>query len=100
MRRWTIWAHAALVVIGLAVVVLGFVVVGRGAITCRGVEMKPGDVCVKSSFTDVTSDKQQTYEQRRASAVASRPSVIGAGVALAGFGGLLVASDLRRRRTT
>lgn len=100
MRRWALWWHGALVAAGLAVIVVGFLVVGRGPVTCRGVEMAPGDVCVKSSFTELNSDATQTYEQRRAAAIASRPSVIGAGVAVAAFGGVLVASELRRRRTT
>ncbi|MGJ6980984.1 hypothetical protein ACSDQ9_10730 [Aestuariimicrobium soli] len=100
MRRWAVWLNAALVALGLAAVVVGLLVVGRGPVTCRGVEMKPGDVCVKSSFTDVTSEQTQSYEQRRASANASRPSVIGAGVAVAAFGGVLLAAELRRRRVT
>jgi hypothetical protein len=91
--------HATLVVIGLAAIAVGVLVVGRGPVTCRGVEMHPGDTCMKSTYTSTSSDQVQTYEQRQAAARASRPSVIGAGVAVTAFGGVLWAAEVRQRRT-
>ncbi len=95
-RRWARVINPAIGVLGAAVLVFGLLFVGRGAPSCRGVEMRPGDVCTKSTFTQVNSDTIQTYEQRRASAQASRPTVVGLGAALVGFSALLMVMDRRR----
>lgn len=97
-RRVLRWINVAIGIVGAAVLLLGLVWVGRGPISCRGVEMHPGDVCTKSTFTQVNSQTTQTYEQRKASASASRPTVIGLGVALVGFSVLLQVVERRRAR--
>lgn len=88
-HTWQRVLNLALVVVGVLVVVYGTVFMGRGAVTCRGVEMHPGDVCHKSSQSELQTATAQTYEQRRAAAVAQRPTVIVGGLVLAGFGAFL-----------
>ena len=88
-RSWAQWSNLALVVIGVLVVAYGLVALGSGKVSCRGVEMHPGDVCTKSSFTDLRSTETQTYEQRRHAMELSRPVVVGSGLVLAGFGAFL-----------
>lgn len=83
---WQRRLNLALVVIGLLVVLYGAFVQGRGAETCRGVEMGPGDVCHKSSYTELHTAETQTYEQRKEAALAQRPTVIISGLVIAGFG--------------
>ncbi|CAI9399796.1 hypothetical protein [Aestuariimicrobium sp. T2.26MG-19.2B] len=96
--RWALVLHAALVVVGLSAIAVGFFVIGRGPVTCRGLEMHPGDTCMKSTYTSTSSDQVQSYEQRQAAAKASRPSVIGTGAAITAFGGMLWAAEIRKRR--
>lgn len=86
---WRRWLNIALVVVGLAVVFYGLVLQGKGAETCRGVEMAPGDVCHKSSYTELHTAETQTYEQRRDAALAQRPVVVVSGLVIAGFGAFL-----------
>jgi len=93
---WRRWLNLAIGVLGIAVLVLGLAVVGRGEVTCRGEVMHPGDVCRKGTFTEANSEQTQTYEQRRASAQASRPTVIGLGLVLTAFSVTLMVVDRRR----
>ena len=86
---WQRWVNLALVAIGIAAVIYGAAFMGRGAVTCRGAEMQPGDVCHKSSQTELHTAQNQTYEQRRAAALAQRPTVVVAGIVIAGFGAFL-----------
>ena len=86
---WQRWLNLALVVVGVLVVLYGAFVQGRGAETCRGVEMHPGDVCHKSSYTQLQTAETQTYQQRKDAALAQRPVVIISGLVIAGFGGFL-----------
>lgn len=88
--RWQRWLNRGVIVLGLLTVLYALLWLGRGPVTCRGVEMHPGDVCVKSSFTDLSSSQTQTYEQRRRSASQSRPTLVGAGLVIAAFGAFLV----------
>lgn len=95
-RRWARTINLLIGLVGVVVLAAGLFWVGQGSVRCRGVEMYPGDVCTKSTFSELNSDTTQTYEQRRASARASRPTVIGLGVALIGFSALMVVMDRRR----
>ena len=66
-------------------------------IRCHDQVMKAGDVCSYSSLTGADNGKTQTYEQRAATATSARPVVAVVGVLVAGFGGLLLWSAVRRR---
>ena len=88
--NWRRALHWALVVIGVATVIYGAVWMSRGAVTCRGVEMAPGDVCHRNSYTELNTDQTQSYAQRKAAMRQSQPTVIGAGAVLALFGVMLL----------
>lgn len=100
-HRWRRAAHVVVALLGLAMAIWGLV--GMTApqltrITCRGVEMHPGDVCRESSYTRVAADTVQTYEQREHSIRVSRPPVVIVGLIVAGFGTALLVQDVRRGR--
>ncbi|MGA4507052.1 hypothetical protein ACQB6R_04960 [Propionibacteriaceae bacterium G1746] len=84
--RWQQALNLALVVVGVLVIAYAGLVMGRGAVTCRGVEMAPGDVCHKSSYTQLQTAQTQTYEQRLEATRSQRPIVAIGGVLVAGFG--------------
>ncbi len=90
-------AHLALALAGLAVLVFGIVSAANPSVSCRGVEMRPGDVCHKNDFSALDTDQVQSYEQRLHSARSSQPVVIGMGAATLAFGALLLVQDVRRR---
>ncbi|MFT3877222.1 MAG: hypothetical protein QM708_12480 [Propioniciclava sp.] len=87
--RRKVWAHVALIVIGVGALVWALTA-GTPQISCRDATMGPGDICVNAQGT-----KQQTYEERLAAHRSARPVVGGVGVVLAAFGGVLVAGELR-----
>lgn len=89
-RPWQRWLNSAILALGLGIALWGLLWLANGKVSCRGVEMHPGDVCTKSSFTDLSSTETQTYEQRRRSMRQSQPTVIGSGLAVAAFGGWLL----------
>ncbi|GAA1387933.1 hypothetical protein [Luteococcus peritonei] len=89
-------AHLLLALAGLALLVLGVVRVASPDVSCRGVEMHPGDVCHKNGFGQMGTDEVQSYEQRLHSARISQPVVIGTGALVLAFGGALLVQDLRR----
>ena len=93
-------AHLLLLLAGLAVAVYGLWMLADPQVTCRGVEMGPGDVCHKNDFSQLGSDQVQTYEQRLQAARTSQPVVIGMGAAMLLFGGALLGGDLRREQRT
>ena len=97
LANWRRVAHTILALIGVGVMIWGAVALTNPRITCRGVEMHPGDVCQTSSFSQVGSGKVQTYEQRLSNARVSQPFVIGMGALMAVFGGVLFVQDVRRR---
>ncbi|WP_229771640.1 hypothetical protein [Cutibacterium porci] len=85
------------VIAGVALLVWGIVVMASPTISCRGVEMHPGDTCHKATYTATHTDTVQTYEQRRRSVAQSRPTVIGLGAALTVFGAVLSWQTVRAR---
>lgn len=89
-RPWQRGLHMAISVLGLGIALFGVVWLTTGKVTCRGVEMHPGDMCTKSSFTDLTTTQTQSYEQRRQAMRQSQPTVIGSGLVIAGFGALML----------
>lgn len=81
------WAHVGLAVVGVAAVLWALTLGAHPTIECRGVEMRPGDVCANAEGTRV-----QTYEERMTAHQQARPVVGGVGGVLAAFGvGLAVA---------
>lgn len=88
MRR-KVWAHVALVVVGVAALVWALTA-RTPEITCRDAVMRPGDVCVNAQ-----GNKQQNYEERVAAHHNARPVVGGVGVVLAAFGGMLAMAEVR-----
>lgn len=95
---WRRAAHLALVLIGLGVAIWGAATMWNPRVMCFGVEMHPGDVCKTSTFSQVGAGKVQTYEQRVHGSRLSQPLVIGTGVLMVGFGGLLLRQDLRKQK--
>ncbi|MEL4504199.1 hypothetical protein AAEX63_03810 [Luteococcus sp. H138] len=94
-QPWRRWAHLALALAGLAVVVYGLVSVANPSITCRGVQMQPGDVCHKNDFSRLGTQQVQTYEERLHSARISQPVVVATGAAVALFGLALYRREAR-----
>ncbi len=87
-------AHAAVIVVGLLVLAYPFTLGANPSLTCRGVPLQPGDVCVKADGSGV-----QTYEVRANAVRNARPVMVGVGVLVAGFGVVLLVSELKRRRS-
>jgi hypothetical protein len=85
-------AHAVLILVGLVVAVLALTVPPQ--ISCRGVEMRPGDRCSKAGDPAV-----QTYETRLRTERQARPVIVVVGVLVTAFGAALLLSDVRRRRS-
>jgi len=85
------WAHVALAVVGVAVVVWALLTWFNPTIECRGVRMAPGDVCHNAEGTKV-----QTYDDRLDALRLSTPVMVGTGVVVAGFGAALAVADWRR----
>ncbi len=67
------------------------------AIRCHDQIMRPGDVCSYASLNGVDNGKTQSYEQRLATEKSARPVVAVVGVLVAGFGGVLLWSAIRRK---
>lgn len=89
-------AHLLLLLAGLAVAVYGLWMLADPQVTCRGVEMGPGDVCHKNDFGAMGTDEVQSYEQRLHAARLSQPVVVGTGLVVAGFAGMLLRGERRR----
>ncbi len=88
------WAHVALAAVGLVALVWSLTLAAHPTVMCRGVEMHPGEVCVKADNTG----RVQTYEDRVEAAQQSRPVVGAVGAAVAGFGGWLAYAEARKTR--
>jgi hypothetical protein len=85
-------AHVVLILVGLVILLYPLTLGATPQITCRGVQMGPGDTCAKVDNAGV-----QTYEQRRRTVDQAKPVIVGVGVLVAAFGTVLLVSDLRRR---
>lgn len=96
MRRVGLWVFVAA---ALALTLWGGATWANPSTACRGVEMRPGDVCSYSSYTDAETTRTQSYEQRVAAARQSGPIIVALGVAATGFG-LFVAVRSEGRRST
>ncbi|HHT11932.1 MAG TPA: hypothetical protein GX013_02030 [Propionibacterium sp.] len=90
MKRAGLWAF---VVAGIAVIIWGVTSWVSPAMTCRGVEMGPGDTCEVSSRDNVHTGEVQTYEQRRAVARSQVPYAVATGLGMTGFGLWLLRQD-------
>lgn len=97
-RRGRRIAHLALVVVGLAMVAFAVWRLVDPHLTCRGVDMHPGDVCRKNDFSKLDSEQVQTYEQRLHGSRVSQPTMMVVGLATAGFGAALYRQERRRTR--
>lgn len=86
-----LWAHVALAVVGVAVVVWALSTSLNPRIECRGTPMAPGDVCHNAEGTKV-----QTYDERLEALQHSTPVMVGTGVVIAAFGVGLVLAERRR----
>ena len=63
------------------------------SVTCRGVELRPGESCAKADGSSA-----QTYEARAAAARNATPVIVGVGLLVAVFGTGLLIADVRRDR--
>lgn len=87
------WAHAVLILLGLAGVVWALSISAHPVITCREVVMQPGEVCRNAEGT-----KTQTYEERWNAAQQARPVIGVMGGAAAAFGAALAVGEARAAR--
>lgn len=84
-------AHALLILAGLLVMLYPLTIGASPDLTCRGVQMQPGDQCAKAD-----GESFQTYEERSRSAASAKPIIIVVGGLVAAFGALLLVQDVRR----
>ena len=85
--------HLVLAIAGLLVALYPFTLGADPTVTCRGVELRPGESCAKADGSSA-----QTYEARAADARNAAPVIVGAGVLVAVFGAGLLIADVRRDR--
>jgi len=85
-------AHALLILAGLGILLYPLTFGAQPEISCRGVQMRPGEVCGKAEDAQV-----QTYEDRLRTADQAKPVLVVVGALVVGFGTALLVSDLRRR---
>jgi hypothetical protein len=83
--------HAVLILFGLALVLYPLTIGAVPHPSCRGVPMRPGDVCAKAGDSGV-----QSFEQRAAASRQARPVIMAVGVLVVGFGSALLALETRR----
>lgn len=91
-------AHLVVALAGLALIGWGIVLAVHPSVTCRGVDMRPGDICHYASPTGVETNRIQTYEERAAAQRTNAPVVMGLGAAIALFGGGLYLQERSRAR--
>ena len=65
-------------------------------IRCHDQVMRPGDVCSYASLNGADNGKTQSYEERLATERSARPVIAVVGLLVAGFGGVLLWSAVRR----
>ena len=86
-------AHLLLAVAGLLVAIYPFTLGADPAVTCRGVELSPGETWAKADGSSA-----QSYEARAAAARNAAPVIVGVGLLVAVFGAGLFIADVRRDR--
>ncbi|HEY5978664.1 MAG TPA: hypothetical protein VIT41_03430 [Microlunatus sp.] len=86
-------AHLVLAVAGLLVAIYPFTLGAHPSVTCRGVELRPGQSCAKAD-----GSAAQSYEARAADARNATPVIVGIGLLVAVFGSGLYVADVRRER--
>ncbi len=86
-------AHLLLAVAGLLVALYPFTLGADPTVTCRGVELRPGQTCAKAD-----GSAAQSYETRAADARNAAPVIVGVGLLVAAFGAALFVSDVRQGR--
>ena len=86
-------AHLVLAVAGLLVAIYPFTLGAQPSVTCRGVELQPGQSCAKAD-----GSAAQSYEARAADARNATPVIVGIGLLVAVFGSGLYVADVRRER--
>ena len=86
-------AHLVLAIAGLLVALYPFTLGADPTVTCRGVELRPGESCAKADGSSA-----QTYEARAAAARNATPVIVGVGLLVAVFGAGLLIADVRRDR--
>ncbi len=91
-RRARQLAHLVVILLGLMVLAYPLTVGASPQFSCRGTRMGPGDTCAKAD-----GSAQQTYEQRLRDQRNARPVLAVGGLLIAGFGVVLLRSELRRR---
>ena len=91
-RRRRRFAHLLVVLVGLLALAYPFTAGASPDISCRGAAMGPGDTCVKADGIG-----RQTYEQRARDQRNARPVIAVGGLLVAGFGVVLLRSEVRRR---
>lgn len=93
-KRIAYWLFIAA---ALAITCWGVVAYVHPTTHCGDVEMGPGDVCHASTYTEVHTDKLQTYEQRIQSVRQQTPFVIGIGAVATVFGVVLLVRSGKQR---
>ena len=88
-------AHLVLAIAGLLVVLYPLTFGADPTVTCRGVELRPGESCAKAD-----GSAAQSYEARAADARNAAPVIVGVGLLVAVFGAGLFVADVRRERVS
>jgi hypothetical protein len=86
-------AHLVLAIAGLLVALYPLTFGADPTVTCRGVELRPGESCAKADGSSA-----QSYEARAADARNATPVIVGLGLLVAVFGAGLFVADVRRER--
>ena len=86
-------AHLLLAIAGLLIAVYPVTVGATPAVTCRGVQLQPGQSCAKAD-----GSASQSYEDRATDARHATPVLVGVGLLVAGFGTALLVADVLRTR--
>ena len=84
--------HLLVVLAGLALLAYALTFGSSTELTCRGVPMQPGSICLKADGSE-----GQTYEQRLATWQAARPVIVALGALVAAFGAVLALQSIRRQ---
>ncbi|MDU7361801.1 MAG: hypothetical protein E7L00_11425 [Propionibacteriaceae bacterium] len=90
-------AYWLFIVAALAITCWGVVSYVHPTATCHQTQMRPGDVCHKSTHTQVETATYQTYEERIAIVREQAPFVIGIGAIATAFGVVVLVQSGRER---